>query len=105
MIPIRYDFVRLAILFGLGALIVVLYLFLPHSVGVIMGLAFLAVLTGVAAIIPPGIYGWLIRPTCPNCRGRVEWAAVNPPGEPYNEQIVRTCRQCELSTVEWSYRT
>jgi hypothetical protein len=105
VIPIRYDLVRLTIMCGLVALVAALYFVPSHSVGVIVGLAFLAVLTGMAAIIPPGIYGWLIRPTCSNCRGRVEWAAVNPPGEPYNEQIVRTCRQCETSTVEWEYRT
>jgi len=104
MIPIRYTSVRWVILL-IGIAISSMYLFLHLSVGAQIGVGFLLVLTAMALIVPPGIYGWLVRGVCPTCNGTVAWAAVNPEGEPYNEQVVVRCPTCDKAKVEWEYRT
>jgi endogenous inhibitor of DNA gyrase (YacG/DUF329 family) len=105
MIPIRSDSVRWVILVIGGLLLLALYVLLPHTVGVVMGLSFLLVLTAASLVVPPGIYGWLIHAECPTCRGPAEWVAANPEHEPYNERIVLKCPTCNTSKIEWEYRT
>lgn len=104
MIPIPYNSVRWVILL-IGVAILALFFFLPLTIGAQFGLVFLLVLTAMSLIVPPGIYGWLVRGTCPACHGPVEWAAENPKGEPYNEQVIVKCRNGDMTKVEWSYRT
>ena len=102
MIPVRYSSVRWIIVV-IGAIIAAyLYFFLP-SIGIQVLLYFLLVLTAMSWIVPPGIYGWLVRPMCPDCGKHVEWEAVNPPDKPYQEQIVIRCPGCAKSRVEWQY--
>jgi hypothetical protein len=104
MVPIPYNSVRWVILL-IGVVILALFFVLPLTVGAQFGLIFLLVLTGASWVVPPGIYGWLVRGTCPTCHGPVDWSAVNPPGEPYNEQVVAKCRNGDMTKVEFSYRT
>lgn len=102
MIPVRYSSVRWIIVV-IGAIIAAyLYFFLP-AIGIQVLLYFLLVLTAMSWIVPPGIYGWLVHPVCPDCGKHVEWEAVNPPDRPYQEQIVIRCPGCGKSRVEWQY--
>jgi len=104
MIPIRSDYVRWVILAIAILIAAIWHQFSPH-VGVRAFLGFLLVLTAMSWIVPPGIYGWLVRPTCPTCGARVEWTAVQPNGRPYDEQIVIRCHGCNQSKIEWEYRS
>lgn len=102
MIPMRYTLVRWVIL-AVGAVIAasLYYFFFPVGVQVLLG--FLLILTAMSWIVPPGIFGWLVHAVCPTCGKSVEWAAVQPDGFPYHEQIVIYCPGCDKSKVEWQY--
>ena len=102
MLPLRYSWIRWAIVVIGLVIATYLYLFLP-PVGIQGLLYFLLILTAMSWVIPPGIYGWLLRAVCPTCGRSVEWAAVNPPDRPYQEQIVVRCPGCNKSRVEWQY--
>lgn len=102
MIPMRFSFVRWVIVV-IGAVIAASYYLFRLPVGLQVFLAFLLILTAMSWVIPPGIYGWLVRGVCPTCGKRVQWAAVNPENRPYQEQIVVRCPGCGESTVEWEY--
>ncbi len=75
--------------------------------GVHIGLQFflgvLLILTLASWIVPPGIWGWLIRGVCPTCSKTVEWEATHPLGKPYQEQIVVRCPGCDKHKIEWQY--
>jgi len=102
MIPLRYSWIRWVI-FAIGvALAAYVYLFLP-PIGIQVMLYFLIILTAMSWIVPPGIYGWLVRAVCPTCGKHVEWEAIQPEGRPYDEQIVIRCPGCAKSRVEWQY--
>ena len=102
MIPLRYSWIR-GVIFAIGvALAAYVYLFLP-PLGIQVLVYFLLILTAMSWIVPPGIYGWLVHAVCPNCGKPVEWAAVQPDGAPYHEQIVIHCPGCDKSKVEWQY--
>jgi len=102
MIPLRYTLVRWVIL-AIGVVIAasLYYFFFPVGVQVLLG--FLLILTAMSWIVPPGIFGWLVHAVCPTCGKSVEWAAVQPEGFPYQEQIVVHCPGCNKSKVEWQY--
>ena len=102
MIPMRYSLVRWVIL-AIGAIIAVSLYRFYFPVGLQVLLGFLLILTAMSWIVPPGIYGWLVRGVCPTCGKSVEWAAVQPDGAPYHEQIVIHCPGCDKSKVEWQY--
>ena len=102
MLPLRYSWIRWAIVVIGLVIAAYLYLSLP-PVGMQVLLYFLLILTAMSWIVPPGIYGWLLRAVCPDCGKPVEWAAVNPPDKPYQEQIVISCPGCGKSKVEWQY--
>jgi hypothetical protein len=102
MIPLRYSSVRRVILIIGAAIAIFLYLSLP-PLPVQFALYVLLILTAMAWVVPPGIYGWLMRAICPSCHHLVEWDAVQPDGEPYREQIVRRCPDCGKSMIEWQY--
>ena len=103
MIPVRYSLVRWVIL-AIGAVIAasLYYFLLPAGLQVLLG--FIFVLTAMSWIVPPGIFGWLLHAVCPTCGKSVEWEAVQPEGQPYQEQIVIRCPGCGKSRVEWEYR-
>jgi hypothetical protein len=102
MIAVRYSLVRWVILtIGIVIAVSLYYFFFP--VGVQVFLYFLLVLTAMSWIVPPGIFGWLVRAVCPTCGKRVEWAAIQPEGLPYQEQIVIHCPGCGKSKIEWQY--
>ena len=102
MIPLRYSLVRWVIV-AIGAVIAVSLYYFFFPVGLQVLLVFLLILTAMSWIVPPGIYGWLVRGVCPTCGKSVEWAAVHPDGVPYREQIVVRCPGCDKSKVEWQY--
>ena len=102
MIPLRYSAVRWAIV-AIGAILVAFWYLSIPPVGMQVFLGFLLVLTAMPWIVPPGIYGWLIRAVCPTCGKRVEWAAVQPDDKPYQEQLTIRCPGCGKSRVEWQY--
>jgi endogenous inhibitor of DNA gyrase (YacG/DUF329 family) len=101
MIPVCYSLVRWVIL-AIGAVIAasLYYFLLPVGLQVLLG--FIFVLTAMSWIVPPGIFGWLLHAVCPTCGKSVEWEAVQPEGQPYQEQIVIRCPGCK-SKVEWEY--
>jgi hypothetical protein len=102
MIPLAYSRIRWAIVVIGLSIAAYLYFFLP-PVGVQVLLYFLLVLTAMSWVVPPGIYGWLVRAVCPICGQQVEWKAVQPDGVPYREQIVIRCPGCNKSRVEWQF--
>ncbi len=73
----------------------------PAQIGVILALA----ATVLAWIHPPGIYAWLITPTCPQCGGRIRWAILQPEEhDPYVEEIRVACAHCGWSRTEFRNR-
>ena len=108
MIPLRHSLVRWVIV-AIGAAIAASPFVVASSyhvyfpAGALVLLVFLLILTAMSWIVPPGIYGWLLHAVCPNCGKSVEWAAVQPDGAPYHEQIVIHCPGCDKSKVEWQY--
>jgi DNA-directed RNA polymerase subunit RPC12/RpoP len=102
MIPLRYTLVRWVILV-IGVILAASLYYFYFPLGIRMLLCFLLVLTAMSLIVPPGIFGWLVRAVCPTCGKPVEWAAVQPEGMPCQEQIVVRCPGCGKSKVEWQY--
>ena len=102
MIHMRYSSVRRAILAIGEAIFLFNFLFVVRIDGQ-MFCGLLIILTLMSYIIPPGIYGWLLHPVCPNCRQSVEWDAVQPAGRPHREQIILRCPGCSKARVEWQF--
>ncbi len=101
MLFIRYPYVRwfmaLLALIWLG-LWIGLRLQGPARIGVILAL----VMTVLAWINPPGVYSWLITPTCPQCGGRLRWSVIQPDDhDPYAEEIRVACARCNWSQTEF----
>ncbi len=101
MLFIRYPYVRWFI-----ALLALIWLGIwiglrpqgPALIGVILAL----VMTALAWINPPGVYSWLITPTCPQCGGRLRWSAIQPDDhDPYVEELQVTCTRCGWNRVEF----
>ena len=102
MIPMRYSWVRWAII-AIGALVAMAYYYFRLPISLQIALGFLLVLTATSWIVPPGIYGWLLGGMCPTCGKRVEWVADPPADKPYQERIIVRCPGCGMSKVEWEY--
>jgi endogenous inhibitor of DNA gyrase (YacG/DUF329 family) len=98
----RYTHVRWVIV-AIGIVIAASLYYFFFPIGIQVLLYFLLILTAMSLIVPPGIFGWLVRAECPTCHKPVEWAAVQPEGMPYQEQIVVRCPGCGKSKVEWQY--
>lgn len=101
MLFIRYPYVRWFI-----ALLGLIWLGIwigfqpqgPALIGVILAL----VMTALAWINPPGVYGWLITPTCLQCGGRLRWSIIQPDDhDPYVEEIRVVCTRCGWHRVEF----
>jgi hypothetical protein len=102
MIPLRYDLTRWVIA-TLTLFIAVLFAVLRPTGGALV-LFVLLLLTSVGAIAaPPGIYVWLVAPTCPGCGKRVEWAVEQGRTNPYQEQLVVSCQNCDWERTEFSF--
>ncbi|GBD09726.1 hypothetical protein HRbin22_01986 [Candidatus Thermoflexus japonica] len=70
----------------------------PALIGVVLAL----VMTALAWINPPGVYSWLITPTCPQCGGRLRWSILQPDDhDPYVEEIRVACTRCDWSRTEF----
>ena len=102
MIPLRYDLTRWVVAV-LTLLLIVAFAILRPTGGASI-LYFLLLLTSFGAIVsPPGIFVWLLRPICPTCGGRVEWAVAQGSTNPYVEQLVVRCPGCDKEKVEFSF--
>jgi hypothetical protein len=102
MIPIRYDRVRWVITV-LTLLFIILFALLRPTGGALILFALLLYLSLGALVSPPGMYVWLIKPTCPDCGGRVEWTVEQGRTNPYVESLVVHCTECDQRRVEFSF--
>jgi hypothetical protein len=102
MIPLRYDLAHWAI--AVLTLLLIILLAVLRPFGGALVLSVLLVLVSAAAMVsPPGFYGWLFRPICPDCGGRVEYAVEQGRTNPYQEQLVARCSACGMEKVEFSF--
>ncbi len=102
MIPLRYDLTRWVI--AVLTLLLIVLLAVLHPTGGASILYFLLLLASVGAIVsPPGVFIWLLRPICPECGKRVEWAVEQGSTNPYVEQLVRRCPGCDKQKVEFNF--
>ncbi|MCS7251381.1 MAG: zinc ribbon domain-containing protein [Anaerolineae bacterium] len=70
----------------------------PALIGVILAL----VITALSWINPPGVYSWLITPTCPQCRGQLRWSIIQPDDhDPYVEEVRVVCTHCGWGRMEF----
>jgi hypothetical protein len=102
MIPLRYDLTRWVIAV-LTLLLIVLFAALRPTGGALVLSALLLYASAGAAVVPPGMYVWLLTPICPECRRRVEWAVEQGSVNPYQEQLVIRCPGCDKEKVEFSF--
>jgi hypothetical protein len=101
MLFIRYRYVRVFIAF-LALLWLGIWLALRPQGPALIGIGLALIMTGLALIVPPGVYAWLITPTCPQCGGQLRWAAVQPDDhDPYVEELRVACTRCGWSRVEF----
>ena len=102
MIPLRYDLTRWVIV--VLTLLLIIVFGVLHPTGGALVLSLLLLLASASAIVaPPGIFVWLLRPICPECRGHVEWAVEQGRVNPYQEQLVVRCPDCGGRKVELSF--
>ncbi len=102
MIPLRYDLTRWVIAVLMLLLITLVAVLRPIGGALVFSVLVLLISAG-AFVSPPGFYGWLLRPTCPFCRGRVEYAVEQGSANPYHEQLVARCSDCGKEKVEFSF--
>jgi hypothetical protein len=102
MIPLRYNLVRWVIAV-LSLIIIVLSIALPLTGGALVLFVLLLLASIGAVVYPPGLYGWLLAPICPNCKKRVAWAIEQGSKNPYIEEIVIRCPGCDKEKVEFSF--
>jgi hypothetical protein len=102
MIPLRYDLVR-PVIAVLAIALVVLGILLRLTGGASILYVLLLLASLGAVVYPPGIYFWLLKPVCPNCRGRAEWAIEQGSKNPYIEELVFRCPACAKEAVEFHF--
>lgn len=102
MIPIRYDLARWVIAV-LTLLLVILFILLRPTGGASVVLLLLLLASAGAIVYPPGIYFWLLRPTCPECQGQVAWHIKQGSQNPYRETLIVRCPDCAKEKVEFSF--
>lgn len=101
MLFIRYRYVRVFIALLALAWLGVWIGLRPQGPGLI-GVILALILTALSWIHPPGVYAWLITPTCPQCGGRLRWSIVQPDDhDPYVEEVRVACPRCGWGQVEF----
>ena len=102
MIPLRYDLVRWVIAV-LTLILIVLAIILGLTGGASILYVLLLLASAGAVVYPPGVYAWLLKPICPDCRGRVTWAIEQGSKNPYIEELVIRCPGCDKEKIEFSF--
>jgi hypothetical protein len=102
MIPLRYDLTRWVIA-ALSLLLVILFAVLRPTGGALVFSVLVLLISAGAFVSPPGFYGWLLRPTCPFCRGRVEYVVEQGRVNPYHETLVARCSDCGKEKIEFNF--
>lgn len=102
MIPLRYGQTRWVIAV-LTLLLIILYAILRPTGGASILFILLLLTSAGAVVLPPGIYVWLLKPICPDCRGRVSWTIEQGSKNPYWERLVVRCPKCDREKVEFSF--
>lgn len=104
MLFVRYPYVRWLIAV-LGLIELGIGVGLRPQGPALIGVILVLVLTFLAWICPPGVYAWLITPTCPQCGGRLRWSVVQPEAhDPYVEEVRVACTRCGWGRVEFRNR-
>ncbi len=102
MIPLRYDLTRWVIAV-ISLLLIILIVALPLTGGALLLSVLLLLISAGALVSPPGFYGWLLRPICPDCGGRVEWAVEQGSTNPYQETLAARCSNCGKEKAEFNW--
>jgi hypothetical protein len=102
MIPLRYDLTRVALVV-ITLLLIIIFALLQLNGGGLVIAVLLVLASAVASVAPAGIYSWLFKPVCPECRQRAEWTVEQGSKNPYHEQLVVRCAECDWEKVEFSF--